>query len=169
MIKYKFRDYNKNYPVLFEKEKARLKKIVMNAKIEHVGSTAVKGLGGKGIIDVLICVPKNKMLSVKEKLIKMGYKFSLTGGDKDRLFFYKDYGFFNKRRLHLHLTYLDSRTSKVLIKFRDKLNNNLKLREEYALIKKKAVLLNKKEKEYRDFKKEFIEKVVIMKWYQKNQ
>ena len=163
MIKYKFIEYNKNYPGLFEKERARLKKIFVDAKIEHVGSTSVKGLGGKGIIDVLICVPKNKMLSVKEKLIKRGYKFSLTGGDKERLFFYKDYGFFNKRRVHLHLTYLDSKTSREMIKFKNKLNENKRLREEYERIKIKALSLNKEKKEYRDFKEKFIKKGVSMK------
>lgn len=56
--KYVFRRYNSKYELLFNKEKAKLKKILPKAKIEHVGSTAVKGLGGKGIIDISIIVPK---------------------------------------------------------------------------------------------------------------
>jgi GrpB-like predicted nucleotidyltransferase (UPF0157 family) len=163
MIKYKFVEYNKNYPKLFEKEKARLKKILVDSKIEHVGSTSVKGLGGKGIIDILICVPKKDIAKIKYKLINSNYKFSLTGGDTDRLFFYKDYGFFNKRRVHLHLTYFKSKISKEAILFRDKLKESLKLRKEYSELKRKAILLGKEKQEYRNFKEKFIKKVVKIK------
>ena len=146
MIKYKFREYNKNYSELFDKEKSRLKKILPDSEIEHIGSTAVKGLGGKGIIDILICVTRKDITSVKNKLINSKYNFSITGGDKERLFFYKDYGFFKKRRVHLHLTYFKSRVSKEAILFRNKLKESLKLRNEYSELKRKAILLGKEKK-----------------------
>ena len=47
MKKYIFREYNKNYPKLFQIEKAKLRKIFPKIKIEHVGSTAIPGLGAR--------------------------------------------------------------------------------------------------------------------------
>lgn len=169
MKKYKFVNYNKKYPCLFDKEKIKLKEILPDSEIEHIGSTAVNGLGGKGIIDILICVSKNNISSAKDKLINYNYKFNLTGGDKGRLFFYRDYGFFKKRRVHLHLSYFNSKISKEDILFRDKLKESLNLREEYSELKRKAILLGKEKKEYRDFKNKFIKNVVKRRWYQENQ
>ena len=51
MEKYKFRKYDPKFGELFKREKAKLKKIIPGIKIEHIGSTAVPSLGGKGIID----------------------------------------------------------------------------------------------------------------------
>jgi GrpB-like predicted nucleotidyltransferase (UPF0157 family) len=138
-------------------EKLKLHKILPNLNIKHIGSTAVKNLGGKGIIDILISVPVKKILKVKRKLIKAGYKFK--PGDKKRLFFEKDYGLIKKRRVHLQLTSNNSAFWKDAIKFRDVLRNNKKIKEIYSLIKQKAVRLGKEGKEYRKFKEEFIRKV----------
>ena len=59
--KYSFNKYLDIYRKLFIKEKYKLVSILPNAKIEHVGSTSIIGLGGKGIIDIAISVPKNKI------------------------------------------------------------------------------------------------------------
>jgi len=56
--KYIFRPYNPIFPELFKNEKERMEKILGdNLQIEHIGSTAVLGLGGKGVIDILISIP----------------------------------------------------------------------------------------------------------------
>ena len=48
--KYVFKPYSKIFPELFQKEKERISPNLKEAlAIEHVGSTAVPGLGGKGI------------------------------------------------------------------------------------------------------------------------
>jgi GrpB-like predicted nucleotidyltransferase (UPF0157 family) len=112
MKKYKFRKYKSSYPRLFEKEKIKLKKIVPNAVIEHIGSTAIEELGGKGIIDILISVPKKDVNGVRDKLIDSKYVLSKTGGNKERIFFEKYYGLLKRRKIHLHLTYIDSKTYK---------------------------------------------------------
>ncbi|MDD5192344.1 MAG: GrpB family protein [Candidatus Nanoarchaeia archaeon] len=160
MKKYKFDKYDKKYPYLFEKEKYKLKNLLASSKIEHIGSTAIPSLGGKGIIDILISVPKKELKKVKNKLINKGYIFKESGGDSERLFFEKDYGIFRKRRIHIQLTFNNSNIWKKSIKFRNVLVKDKKLREEYSLIKETAVKLGKERKEYRDFKKEFIENVL---------
>jgi GrpB-like predicted nucleotidyltransferase (UPF0157 family) len=160
MNKYKFVKYKKNYPKLFEKEKENLKKIIPDAGIEHIGSTSIEGLGGKGIIDILISVSKKNIQNVKNKLINSKYKISLTSGDKERIFFYKDYGLFKKRRIHLALTYINSKIHKDAIKFRNSLRRNSDLRDKYSAIKAKAIFLRKKNQGYKDFKSAFIQEVL---------
>ena len=52
------RDYDPNWPVLFEEECARLRGVFgPPVPIEHIGSTSVPGLAAKPIIDLLIGVP----------------------------------------------------------------------------------------------------------------
>ena len=68
--KYKFREYNEKYPMLFKKEKSKLKKIFpKNAVIEHIGSTAIPNLGGKGVIDLYVTVKNKEIKNTKKKLI----------------------------------------------------------------------------------------------------
>ncbi len=45
MEKYKFRNYNKKFPLLYRREKYKIEKILpKDAHIEHIGSTSVVGL-----------------------------------------------------------------------------------------------------------------------------
>lgn len=157
MKKYKLRRDSSNFPKLFEKEKERLRKILPEAKIEHIGSTAVLGLKGKGIIDI----PKKKINRAKSLLIKQNYIFKPKAGDKDRLFFEKDYNkLFVKRRVHLHLTTINSKVWKDCIKVRNKLRKNSELRKKYEKLKKEAVKLARGEgKKYRDYKNKFLKEL----------
>lgn len=160
MNKYKFRKYIPKYNELYIKEKEKLKKIIPNAAIEHIGSTAVQGLGGKGIIDIIIAVSKKQVNNVKNKLIKSKYKFKPKGGSKDRLFFEKDYGILLKRRVHIHLTKINSKVWKKDIKVRNRLRKSKKLREEYSNIKKEGVKICKGEgKIYREYKDKFLKRI----------
>ena len=156
MNKYKFRKYKNNYPRLYEKEKKKLERIVPHVMIEHIGSTSIVGLGGKGVIDILVSVPKKDIKKVRDKLIDSKYILSKTGGSKDRIALGRDYGFLIKRRVHLALTPINSKSSKDAIKFRDTLRKNKKLRDKYSSIKKEAISLGKKSKDYRDHKAGFI-------------
>jgi GrpB-like predicted nucleotidyltransferase (UPF0157 family) len=160
MNKYKFRKYKNNYPRLYEKEKRKLEKIIPHAAIEHVGSTSIEGLGGKGVVDILISVPKKDIKKIRDKLIIAKYALSKTGGSRDRIFFSKDYGLFIKRRVHLSLTYINSKIYKDAIKFREALRKDKKLRDKYSSIKQEAISLGKKSKDYREHKAGFIKGVL---------
>jgi len=69
--------YDQNWPGAFEAEREQLAKLLAgwNPLIEHIGSTAVEGLGAKPIIDILIGVSVDgKVLSeVIHPLIEAGY------------------------------------------------------------------------------------------------
>jgi GrpB-like predicted nucleotidyltransferase (UPF0157 family) len=141
MEKYKFRPYNKNFPLLYKRESAKLKKLLPRvAKVEHVGSTAVKGLRGKGLIDIVIAVPKKSIFSVKNLLEKGGYEFRPGAGDKDRLFFRRDYPSRGKeRRVHLHLTFFNSKDFIEMIAVRNYLRVYKSESKKYECVKRKAV------------------------------
>lgn len=161
MKKYVFRKYDKNYPKFFEKEKARLERIInFPISLEHIGSTSIPGLGGKGIVDVLIVVSKKYLNSIKLLLVKSGYTLIADVLHSSRTSFYKDYWkFFGKRRVHVHLTYPNSRTYHGTLKFKKFLLQNNKIAEKYAEIKKEgAKLAGGNGDIYRAHKKKFVEK-----------
>lgn len=88
MKKYTFKPYSKIFPELFLKEKRRIASHIKSIlAIEHIGSTSVPNLGGKGIIDIAIAVPKHDMDAVREQLQKLGYEFRPTFSTPDRSYF----------------------------------------------------------------------------------
>ena len=163
MQTYLFRRYNPKYRTFFASEKSRIAKAVGSAaKIEHVGSTAVPSLGGKGILDIMVGVSTSKMVGAKERLEKVGYDFREKASHPERLFFRKDYPYGSrKRRVHVHLTKLNGRDWKEIIGFRDYLIKHPDVLPEYAKVKKEAVkrALGEGEK-YRKHKEKFIKSIL---------
>lgn len=161
--KYKFRKYDSIYPELFEKEKKRIMKILgKNIEIEHVGSTSVPGLGGKGIIDIAIKTPKNKIKLFIKRLKKVGYEYNPEHPKDARRIFLQRRIFYKgkERRVHIHLT-LNKLFWDSFIVFRDYLINDNKSCKEYAQIKKEAIKYAKGDgKKYRDYKNSFLQKIL---------
>ena len=161
MKKYKFRKYSKKFAKLFEKEKAKLEEILpKNSKIEHIGSTSVQTLRGKGIIDILVVVNKKNMGNTKKILLQQSYKPVEKASDIDRLFFKKTYrSFLKSRRVHIHVSFKGSKSTKEVINFRNNLRKNKELQEEYGNIKKNAVQTARGDgKIYRKLKESFMKK-----------
>ncbi len=154
--KYKFIKYDPSYPKLFEKEKKKLKKILPKAVIEHVGSTSIPGLGGKGIIDIAILVRKEEIENALSKIKRLNFEYKHQVGDTQRKFMQKVVRYTgNERRVHVHLT-SDKPYFTTYIAFRDHMRENEKDRKEYARIKKEAIKvagLN-----YLKYKREFMQK-----------
>ena len=141
--KYIFRPYNPIFPELFKNEKERMEKILGdNLQIEHIGSTAVLGLGGKGVIDILISIHKNQWPGTAAKLKSLGYEYRKKDEEreKEKLFFMADLpdNEFGTRLYHVHLTYPESYELKKSLGFRNFLRTHPKEREEYAEIKRRA-------------------------------
>lgn len=141
MKKYVFKPYSKIFPELFLKEKERIASHLKTAlAIEHVGSTAVPHLGGKGIIDIAVAVNRADLEAATLELQKLGYEFRPEYSTPERLYFiiYLSDPEEEKRRYHIHLTYLESNEWRSLIGFRDYLRNHTNEMREYAEIKKRA-------------------------------
>ncbi|HPS55912.1 MAG TPA: GrpB family protein, partial [Sedimentisphaerales bacterium] len=71
-------EYNPDWPAMFQQEKQQLTDIIDQylQSIEHIGSTAVAGLAGKPIIDIMAGL-KNFQLAdiIVLKLIEQGYQY----------------------------------------------------------------------------------------------
>lgn len=164
---YVFKPYNKKYVSLFIKEKKKLTKLLGDKSvIEHIGSTSVPGLGGKGIIDIIASVEKDKMKIVKDKLVKNKYSFYSEHGNEERYYFVKVY---RGSEVHVHITIHNGIEWKKGIAVRNYLIENEKLKEEYSKIKKEAVKIAKGEgKIYRKHKHDFLQKITkeaVKKYY----
>ena len=143
MKKYVFKPYSPIFPELFCKEKERIAALVKTAMaIEHVGSTAIPDLGGKGIIDIAIAVHKSDMDLATRQLQNLGYEYRPKFSTSDRAYLIIDLPDPEEgtRRYHVHLTYLESREWKELVDFRDYLKTHPDAAREYAEMKKQAAL-----------------------------
>lgn len=66
MSKYSFKSYDPIYNQLYLDEKIVLESSISHIKnIQHVEITAIVGLGGKGIIDILLVVLIKNMVSAR--------------------------------------------------------------------------------------------------------
>lgn len=163
MKKYVFKPYSNTFPDLFEKEKQRIRAhCKADLTIEHVGSTAVPGLGGKGIIDIAIAATKANIEPISKQLQDLGYEYRPTFSTPDRFYFILDLPDAEEesRRYHIHLTFLESNEWKELIGFRDYLRNHPAELKEYAELKKQAALTaNQDGKQYRNLKQPMFDKI----------
>jgi GrpB-like predicted nucleotidyltransferase (UPF0157 family) len=163
MKKYIFKPYSKIFPLLFEKEKARIREAVKeNVLIEHVGSTAIPEMGGKGIIDIAIAVEAEMMGLVSEELETCGYEFHSEFSTEERLYFKNHHADLEdgNRSYHIHLTFPESLDWKGFLGFRDYLIKNPEMAREYVIIKQKAVAEADNDGEkYRKIKEPVIKKV----------
>lgn len=165
-MKYVFKKYESSYPELFLKEKERLSKNLGNeVNIEHVGSTAIPGLGGKGIIDIAIGVKSNLFKEISENLGKLGYEFKPNASNKERLFFKTQRpDISEKERLyHIHLTDIDDREWKRLLAFRDYLRIHPEDLKIYAETKKQAASECNQDKDIYMKIKEPVMKMILKK------
>lgn len=158
--KYDFKPYETAFQKLFEKEKQLLLKQLTKEPldIQHIGSTAVPSLGGKGIIDIAIAVKKEELHFFKDKLVSLGYEYKPSFSTPQRLYFvfYKIDAQGKKRRYHIHLTYPESLDWIDFIGFRNYLREQSEERLNYENLKKEASYLAQGDGSiYREKKQDF--------------
>lgn len=133
--------YNPIFKELFNKEKSYLQKILDDdLVIEHFGSTSVPGLGGKGVIDIYILAPKDKVKSVSNKLQENGYIFKDFFKEVDHLFHQIDKEYRNKKyHYHIHLSSIGNKNFEDCIAFRDYLRSHPEAAQKYVELKQIAL------------------------------
>jgi GrpB-like predicted nucleotidyltransferase (UPF0157 family) len=128
--------YDEKWPAEFEKIKNELLPVIGNdiISIEHVGSTSVKGLYAKPIIDIDIVIEKGMFETVKGDLVKIGYihegDLGITGREA--------FKYNNKQHLMEHHLYVCDKNADELrrhITLRDYLRTHDADRDEYSKIK----------------------------------
>lgn len=142
-MKVKILPYDKEAPKIFDDFKKFLKGIIpyeIEIEIEHIGSTAVPGLGGKNVIDVMIITEKEN----HEKLFASGeYKYKGK-----------------ERHMHIHITYQGSNEHVDKILFRDYLRNHPEEAKKYYELKKKWSIETENRQKYTELKIEYIRKIL---------
>lgn len=125
---------NKCWSDWFIEEKANLeKRLPCEAKITHIGSTAVKTIWAKPIIDIIVEIPQVMDINrIGELIISSGY--ICMKQSKNRISFNKGYTEkgFEEKVFHLHLRYEGDNDE---IYFRDYLINHPDAAKEYEKIK----------------------------------
>lgn len=162
--KYIFKPYSEKFPVLFSKEAEGLRKLLpKQTMVEHVGSTAIQGLGGKGIIDIAIAASQEKWPQLSPILIEFGYEFQPRFSTEERLFFKAQRADPEEghRTYHIHLMDGASKQWLDMVFFRDYLRKYPEAMKEYAKIKEKAALEAHGQGEvYRKSKQPFLQEIL---------
>ena len=155
-------EYNLDWIKEFNKEKEILESVLGDfvLEIEHLGSTAIKGLKAKPIIDILMLIDSFNNIDKVEEILK-NYNYTNMGmqGVSDRYFFAK--GSDDNRTHYLHIVDTKGDTYYNQILFRDYLNKYPEYVKKYCNLKQD--LANKyydDRNKYTAFKSDFISEVI---------
>lgn len=160
--KVEYLPYDKNYPAVFDLIKNKLLVSLPNTKISHYGSTAINGLGGKGIIDIFIQTQRANINNIVIELETLGFHypaFRTKPFPIERPMRAGSIIFNNKLyNIHAHITFVEyNRNVENALNFVKILERNKQLRDEYIMLKKSIISSGITEKEqYSEMKKSFI-------------
>ena len=152
-----------NYQLWEEKfynEKRKLENIFYNEEftIEHVGSTAVKGLSAKPIVDIAIGV--QDLDNIKPYIPKLAKLYTIKENcDSNEILLIAE----NEKETNflIHVMPINSTRYKNMIIFRDKLNNNSTILKKYEDLKiKLAMKYPNDRKMYTKLKNDFIQDIL---------
>jgi GrpB-like predicted nucleotidyltransferase (UPF0157 family) len=156
--------YSPLWPSIFEIEKERLTHVFGGAvAIEHIGSTAVPGLGGKPIIDIMLGAPELTVVELRiDDLAADGYRYvpEFEKSMPERRYFTKMDG--QPGNFHVHAVVLGSPFWKRHLAFRDALRADPALAAQYWKIKQQLAKRNANDRgAYTDAKSAFIREVEL--------
>jgi GrpB-like predicted nucleotidyltransferase (UPF0157 family) len=136
------RDANAAAPEVARRVVELIAKQRPGAVAEHVGSSAVPGLAGKGTVDLLLPTPAEEIPAVTEDLLDLGFQrqavataFPPTRPMLQGIIRHGDTSF----RVHIHVVPADSPEVAALRGFRDALLADPGLRKEYEQLKRSIV------------------------------
>ena len=128
-------EHQESWANWYAEERTRLAGILppQTVRISHIGSTAIRDIWAKPIIDILVEIPPSlPMDGVKERLTQNGYICMSEQPDRKSLNRgYTSEGFAEKV-FHLHLRYAGDHDE---LYFRDYLNDNPPLAKQYEALK----------------------------------
>jgi GrpB-like predicted nucleotidyltransferase (UPF0157 family) len=111
-------------------------------KAEHIGSTAIPGCAGKGIVDLVALYPRGKLEQTRQAIDGLGFQHQRAGHEFPeerpmRVGAIEYQGAIY--RLHVHIVAAESAEARALYRFRDVLRIDAKLRDAYQA-RKRAIL-----------------------------
>lgn len=130
--------------------------------IDHVGSTAVSGLSGKPIIDILISLCDwREITKLADVLMRLGYDIDEKCDDTPRLFL-KKYNEASSENYHVHICQPNCRWGRDMLVFKNELMTNAAFANQYVDLKKKLITEHSGDiQSYMRGKKAFIENKLI--------
>ncbi len=154
--------YNPKWPKFFEKERVVIEEALSDLviSIEHIGSTAVPGMGAKPIIDIMIGVESfDEIKKCIPLLVSIGYTF-----DTNRVEDFPERKSLDKQfdgiKIHLYIIDINSDYWGRHILFRDFLRSYPDAAKEYNDLKQGlAQLFRNDRKAYTNGKSKFIKKI----------
>lgn len=159
--------YNPEWPTMANQEIKKIRELFPLNKIvdiQHVGSTAIKGMSAKPIIDIQIAVTsldEMKIIAVPV-LQKLGYEYWFKNPDPKKMFFVKGMPPFGEQRTHhVHIFEHNSDHWRNKIIFRDYLRKHPNVAKDYEQLKNKLAREHMYDREkYTDEKIEFINTIL---------
>ena len=155
--------YSPMWPAIFDMEKRRLLEMFNDAVVvEHIGSTAVPGLGAKPVIDMMLGTPDIKLVESRlDALAAEGWRYvpEFERAMPERRYFTK----LDRPpgRFHLHAVPLGGSFWQRHLAFRDSLRADARLADRYWRLKQQlAARFPDDRGAYTDAKSEFIRTVV---------
>jgi GrpB-like predicted nucleotidyltransferase (UPF0157 family) len=110
--------------------------------VEHIGSAAVPGCAGKGIVDLMALYPDNRLEATKAALAALGFQRQSTRDPfpEDRPMRIGSFEFDGSVfRLHAHVIAAQASEAEILRRFRDRLRSDDQLREA-DIARKRAII-----------------------------
>jgi len=162
----KIAGYNPKWPVIYAREKDLILSAIDGkvAGIEHVGSTAVPGLGAKPIIDIMVGVQElSAAKDCIEPLKSVGYEYvpKYEKTIPERRYFQKGPEGIPNKHFHLHMVEVDGDFWKQHLLFRDYLRCHPDVARKYHRLKKDLSQKYRSNREaYTEAKTSFIDSVV---------
>lgn len=158
-MKVRLSDFNENWVRMFNNEALFLKTILGDEIIrcEHFGSTSVRGMKAKPVIDMM-CIVKNikKVDQFNEKMANLGYDVAGEWGIKGRRLFRKGG---ECRTHHIHFYQFDNTQINRHLIFRYYLRSHPEQVTRYSRLKEELAQCFETTSEYSPAKKTFVKKL----------
>lgn len=166
----KLEEYKKEWNDYFKQEEKQIKNIIGANCVAavHVGSTAIKGMKARNIIDIMVLVKDIFQVDeCNEELEKAGYELKESYGDSGRYLYMKENSV-PGYQLHFYEND-DYEDIQRMVAFRDYVEKNLETAKEYIRIKEQYAEGDIDAAEYAKAKGDFIKKVreVAVPWHEK--
>lgn len=135
-----FQPHDPSYPTRYGREAAHIARALgpVAVRIEHVGSTSIRGLPGKPTIDILVGTAGAEVgPAVRQIMADLGYEHRGEMGVPGRNYFRK--GATYPRGFNVHIVELDGELWNDNLLFRDYLRAHPQIAWEYAQLKERIV------------------------------
>lgn len=156
--------YNPEYVELFQNERNKLSDVLNNTcLIEHIGSTAIPEVDGKGVIDIMLVFNYETDVMPAIKLLEnAGYSSSADNIKRNGRIFMSSSGQRESSEgdIHLHLLLKDNIDYPQAIMFRNYLIENREARLAYNSLKYGLLKNVNNRQEYTKLKDSFIKNII---------